>query len=275
MDDFDNLEVFCAETLARKPSDDEDLEILFNEYLVQENAQYRPPTRNPFGQNQNFDSDSDGATSTARSNIHSKAAGSDKCACCRHVFNSKGRVSAKELKSRAFDESFMDSAVQFNRPCNNNCRLGGKCTAGLLLSEIFSYRVELWNDIDEDPPTDRKRGERFLEFLKKATKDSNGNLVFKLNSGQSVCEGAFLRILGLLSASSNPSDAPTMWTRLKKENGEQGLSEEKIKLDNEETFSLLKGRAKAYILKICEEYSDSFATVTSTGNINHFFLFLF
>ena len=184
-------------------------------------------------------------------------------------FNKLGRKSSKELKNKAFDEPFMEAAAQLRLPCNSKCTMGRSCLKGLTIDEIVDLRVELWNDIGCPAPADKERGARFLELLKKARMDEDGNLIFQLESKKNLCEGAILRILGLLTSSVNPSDAPTLWTRLKKEmkegNSGELLSDAKLKLDASETFSWLKGQAKAYILEICQEYSDVFATVTSTG----------
>jgi len=139
----------------------------------------------------------------------------------------------------------------------------------LSIDELCQTRIELWNNLNDPPPLDKTRGERFLEYLKDSKIDDNGNLSFILKSKQRICEGAFLRLLGILPNSANPSDAAPMWSRLKADfkNGStlSSLTKEKLKLDNNETFSVLKGEAKAYILAIAADYSDAFATVTSFG----------
>jgi hypothetical protein len=187
-------------------------------------------------------------------------------------FNRLGRSSAKDLKSRAFDEPVMTELAQLMKPCNKNCLLGHKCLEPIPLSELFAMRKDLWNELDSPAPLDKERGQRFLKYMTAAKQDANGNLVFTLeNSGHVVCEGAFLRLLGSLPNSTNPSDAAPLWGRLKNDlkKGTVGssLSAEKLKLDKKDTFTQLKGEAKSYILAVCADYADSFVTVSSTGTL--------
>ena len=187
-------------------------------------------------------------------------------------FNRSGRSSAKDLKSRAFDEPVMMELAQLMKPCNKNCLLGQRCLEPIPLSELFAIRKGLWNEIDSPAPLDKERGQRFLKYMTAAKQDANGNLIFTLEqSGHMVCEGAFLRLLGSLPNSTNPSDAAPLWGRLKndlkKGNSASSLSTEKLKLDRKETFTQLKGEAKSYILAVCADYADSFVTVTSTGTL--------
>ena len=186
-------------------------------------------------------------------------------------FNRSGRSSAKELKSRAFNEPLMCELSQLMKPCNKHCLLGRKCLEPIPVSELFRIRKELWNDIDAPAPLDKERGKRLLDYLTGSKTDANGNLTFLLESSHLVCEGAFLRLLGTLPNSTNPSDTAPLWSRLKAEfkSGDPAslFTKEKMKLDQKDTFTQLKGEAKSYILAVCADYADSFVTVTSTGTI--------
>jgi hypothetical protein len=135
------------------------------------------------------------------------------------------------------------------------------------MKEFFDLRLKLWNDVHDPAPLDKMRAQRLLEFVRKASHDASGNLIFTVGDIK-VCEGAFLRLIGL-TKSKNISEAPGQWQRLKKDfrtDGTNALSDEKISLDVRESVSWRKDQAMAYINKIADEYSDTFAAVSAEGD---------
>jgi len=180
--------------------------------------------------------------------------------------NTSGRVKIADMKDRAFCSKIIPTVEELLEPCGSSCPFKKSCITSIDLKTFHELRVHLWNEVDAPAPLDKVRAGRLLGYINKATTAANGSLIFNVGDKE-VCESAFLRLLGL-QKSKNISDAPGQWTRLKKEcrqDGKDALSDEKLQNDERESRRESRMQATAYILKIAQDYSDTFATMSATA----------
>ena len=154
----------------------------------------------------------------------------------------------------------MDSLENVLKSCSRNCPLKGNCTHDVTAKEIFDARISYFGSADEDALSDRDRAKLIYNYIKEARKDINGNLLFKVGNKE-VCTPAFLRVLGVMSEVEE-SKAPGQWLRLIRgyKDGklqETLLSKSDIKLDKKDRSTKLIRRVITYILKVCENFSDT------------------
>jgi len=123
-----------------------------------------------------------------------------------------GRNSADDIKNVAFCTPVLTALAYVYQPCNNLCYLNGYCTKNVSGKSILDLRIQYFRPEGEYAPKDKERSQLILQYLKKAKKDKDGNLIFTVDQHE-VCTSAFLRILGV-STSTDSSRAPGQWQRL-------------------------------------------------------------
>jgi hypothetical protein len=157
--------------------------------------------------------------------------------------NYKGRKSAADAWQTAHLDPVVPTLESVYQRCNSRCTvtLTGYCAENISGLEIIKLRKAFYGLSPDDAPKDVERARRSLEFIQKARKDAENNLIFKLGDNE-VCCPTFLSFLGV-SSSSDIRDAPGQWTRLMKgflagNCSDNLISLKDIKLDVKEKFTL-------------------------------------
>jgi hypothetical protein len=166
----------------------------------------------------------------------------------------------------------MDSLENMLKACSRNCPLNGKCTHDITAREIFDARISYFGSANDDALNDRERAKLIYNYIQTARKDVDGNLIFRIGNKE-VCTPAFLRILGVMSEVEE-SKAPGQWLRLIKgyKDGklqESLLSKSDVKLDKKDRTTKLIRRVITYLLKVCENFSDTLPAIPSEKSSCH------
>jgi hypothetical protein len=179
-----------------------------------------------------------------------------------------GRKSAEDGKNVAFFTPVVRALEYVYQPCNNLCYLNGNCTKNISGKSILDLRVQYFRPEGEDAPKDKERSLLIMQYLDKARKDDEGNLIFSVDQ-QDVCTSAFLRILGV-STSADTSKAPGQWQRLIKSlytndnNVDTLLSSQDITLTSaDDNFTTWNGHCKAFMNEVAMYFSDCLPMVVS------------
>jgi hypothetical protein len=184
-----------------------------------------------------------------------------------------GRKSAEDGKNAAFGMPFMAALDIICQPCNHLCPLSGFCTKNISATTIHDIRNKYFLPDGTPAPKDKERAIIILDYLRKARKDNDNNLIFTVDKKE-VCTTAFLRLLGVTS-SVDMTKTPGQWQRLIKgflappdddEDDDEGnylLSETDIKKDVVNEFTEKRGHAKAFINDIAAYFSDTIPAVTT------------
>ena len=181
-----------------------------------------------------------------------------------------GRKSADDGKSVAFDTPVMKALGYVYQPCNNLCYLNGWCTKNISGKSIVDLRNMYYRPEGENAPKDKERSALILKFLKRAKKDADGNIIFKVDD-QEVCVSAYLRILGV-STSADLTKAPGQWLRLikafdsdeKSQKADYLLQMKDLELNPEDdNFTTWDGHCKAFMNEVAMYFSDCLPMVAS------------
>lgn len=172
-----------------------------------------------------------------------------------------GRKSAVEVWTSAHHGPIVPGLESIYQPCNSRCYLSGHCAKDIPGEQIPKLRKLFHGTKSKEAPKDKERAERIIEILKKARKDKDDNLIFKIGEKE-VCMPTFLRFLGVLG-SPDMRDAPGQWTRLLKGyiegqyDKDYLLRPEDIKLDAGEGYLSKEGHCTAFINDYLSFHSDA------------------
>ena len=140
----------------------------------------------------------------------------------------------------------------------------------LIGKSIIDLRKKYFGEEGMKAPKDKERAKIIMEFLRKARKDKENNLIFNVD-GNDTCIPAFLRVLGV-STSADMTKAPGQWSRLikgflKDEDEDNLLSLKDLEADLESEFHLKIGHCKAFMNSVAHFFSDTLpAAISEDGS---------
>ncbi len=193
---------------------------------------------------------------------------------CRGERKGGGRKSSEETWYAAHHAPVIPTIDAIFQDCNSRCYLSGECAKDISGSEISKLRKAFHGENIDEAPKDKERAGRILEYFKKARRDEDDNLIFKIGH-KDVCLPTFLRFLGV-TRSIDMRDAPGQWTRLLKGyidslyDKEYLLDDGDLELQAGEGYTTKEGHCTAFINEWLSFMCDAIPLETSSdekGNL--------